>query len=111
MKKEKLLIALAVGAGAAAVTYSLLSSEMPEGAKAVQPFDLMRYLGKWNEVARLPNWVEKNLTHVTEHYSLDENSDIKVVTKAYHTGKNKWKEATGKIKFTGPDYIGQLKVS
>lgn len=111
MKKEKWLIALAAGLGAAAVTYTLLSDDVPEGAVPVEPFDIGRYLGKWHEVARLPNFIEKNLNQLTEDYSLNDDGSFKVITKAWHTTKNEWKEASGTIKFTGDENIGKLKVS
>ena len=55
MKREKWMIGLAAGAGVAAiaaVAYKLLSKDIPEGAVAVQPFDMHRYLGQWYEIAR-----------------------------------------------------------
>lgn len=111
MKKENWLIALAAGAGVAAVTYKLLSRDIPKGATAVQPFDKDRYMGLWYEVARLPNMIEKNLRKVTEEYSLNDDGTMKVVTKAYNIKNGKLKQATGKIKFAGARNVGMLKVS
>ncbi len=112
MKKDKWLIALAAGAGAAAVAYSLLPKQhIPEGAVAVQPFDKYRYLGKWYEIARLPNRIEKNIRHVTEDYSLNDDGSIRVVTKGYNIKKNEWIDASGTIKFVGDEDVAMLKVS
>ena len=111
MKKEKWLIALAAGAGVAAVTYKLLSRDIPKGATPVQPFDKDRYMGLWYEVARLPNLIEKNLRKVTEEYSLNDDGTMKVITKAYNIKNGKLKEASGKIKFAGAPNVGMLKVS
>ena len=112
MKKEKWLIAAAAGAGLAAVTYGLLSKDsIPDGAMPVQPFNKKRYAGKWLEIARLPNRIEKDLRNVTEDYSLNDDGTIKVITKGFNTSTGKWKEATGKIKFAGAEYVGMLKVS
>ena len=62
MKNERLLIAIAAGAGVAAIAYSLIpKKQLPDGATAVQPFDKHRYLGIWNEVARMPSFIEKDL--------------------------------------------------
>lgn len=111
MKKEKWLIALAAGAGAAGLAYALWpKSKIPTSA-IVQPFDKNKYLGTWNEIARLPNRFEKNLKNLTEEYSLNEDGSIKVITRAYNFDKNKPVEAEGKAKFVGPDTRGQLKVS
>ena len=111
MKKEKWLIALAAGAGVAAVAYKLLSKDIPKGAIPVQPFDKDRYMGLWYEVARLPNLIEKNLRKVTEEYSLNDDGTMKVITKAYNIKNGKLKEASGKIKFAGAPNVGMLKVS
>ena len=46
-------------------------------------------MGKWNEVARLPNLIEKNLRNLTEEYSLNEDGTIKVLTRAFNAEKNK----------------------
>ena len=111
MKKEKWLIALAAGAGVAAVTYKLLSADIPNGAEPVQPFDMNRYLGMWYEVARLPSRIEKNINQLTEEYSYNEDGTLKVVTKGYSVKKKEWKEYSGKIKFADNEDIGKLKVS
>jgi apolipoprotein D and lipocalin family protein len=111
MKKEKWLIALAAGAGAAGLAYALWTkNKIPKNA-IVQPFDKQKYMGLWHEVARLPNRIEKNLTNLTETYSLNEDGSIKVVTRAYNLDKNKPVEAEGRAKFTGPDTLGKLKVA
>ena len=73
MKKEKWLIALAAGAGAAGLAYALWPKNKIPASAIVQPFDKNKYLGNWNEVARLPNRIEKNLKDLTEEYSLNED--------------------------------------
>jgi apolipoprotein D and lipocalin family protein len=57
--------------------YLLLAFSIPAGAttmfkeiKPVSHFELSRYLGKWYEIARLPTWFEKDMTHVTATYTL-----------------------------------------
>lgn len=37
-----------------------------------------RYLGLWYEIARYPNWFERNCTGVTAHYSMLPNGNIRV---------------------------------
>jgi len=111
MKKEKALFGLAAAAGVAGVVYTLWpKKKIPAGA-IVDPFDKERYLGKWNEVARLPNLIEKDLRDLTEEYSLNEDGTIKVVTRAFNPVKNKAVEATGTIKFKGAQTRGQLEVA
>ena len=109
--KDKWLIALAAGAGLAAVIYKLVSKDIPDGAAAVQPFDINRYLGKWYEIARLPSRIEKSITNLTENYSRLDDETFKVVTKGYNTKKGEWVEMVGKIKFGAQKGVGMLKVS
>src|SRR5258708_5038505 len=111
MKKQNLIIGLAAGAGIAAVAYKLLSKDIPKGAKAVRPFDIDRYLGLWYEIARMPSRIERNLEKLTEDYTRDHQGNLKVITKAYHTQNDEWKEASGKIKMAGDENVGMLKVS
>lgn len=111
MKKQNILIAAAAGIGAAALTYQLLSRDIPKGAKAVTPFDINRYLGMWYEIARLPSRIEKNLNQLTEEYSLNPDGTLKVITRAWHTKHCEWVLADGKIKFAGAKDVGMLKVS
>jgi apolipoprotein D and lipocalin family protein len=111
MKKEKWLVALAAGAGAAGLAYALWPKNKIPNSAIVQPFDKNKYLGLWHEVARLPNRIEKNLKNLTEEYSSNEDGSIKVITRAYNFDKNKPVEAEGKAKFIGADTRGKLKVS
>jgi len=111
MKKEKWLIALAAGAGAAGLAYALWPKNKIPKSAIVQPFDKQKYMGLWHEVARLPNHIEKNLTSLTETYSLNDDGSIKVVTRAYNFDKNKPVEAEGRAKFAGADNRGKLKVA
>jgi apolipoprotein D and lipocalin family protein len=78
----------------------------------VSGFDLNRYLGKWYEIARLPNSFEKDLVNVSATYSLRTDGKVKVVNEGYKKTKSgKHKVATGKAKFaTSPDQ-GYLRVS
>ncbi|MBS1503431.1 MAG: lipocalin family protein [Bacteroidetes bacterium] len=110
-KKEKWLVAIAAGVGAAGLAYALWPKNKIPKSAIVQPFDKNRYMGLWNEVARLPNSIEKNLKNLTDEYSLSEDGTIKVVTRAYDFDKNKPVEATGKIKFAGSETLGKLKAS
>ena len=81
-KQQKWLVAIAAGAGAAGLTYALWpKSKIPKNA-IVQPFDKKRYMGLWNEIARLPNRIEKNLKNVTDEYDLNDDGTIRVITRA-----------------------------
>lgn len=84
----------------------------PPGYDSVSGFDLNRYLGKWYEIARLPNSFEKGLVNVIATYSLKDNGMVKVLNEGYKGTKDgKHVSVTGKAKFAaGPDK-GHLRVS
>jgi apolipoprotein D and lipocalin family protein len=111
MKKRKAWIALAAGAGVAGLAYALWPKKQVPQRAIVDPFDKEKYLGKWNEVARLPNLFEQGLRNLTEEYTPNEDGTIKVVTRAFNAMKNKPVEATGTIKFRGAETRGQLEVA
>jgi apolipoprotein D and lipocalin family protein len=98
----------------AAASMILLSScgkTIPEGASAVKPFDVNRYLGKWYEIARLDFKQERGLNNTTADYSLNNDGTIKVVNRGYDVNEKTWKEATGKAKFVDAQDEAKLKVS
>lgn len=111
MKKAKTILAVAAAAGVAGIAYALWPKRKVPTSAIVDPFDKEKYLGKWNEVARLPNLVEKDLRDLTEEYTLNEDGTIKVVTRAFNPVKNKAVEATGTIKSRGKETRGQLEVA
>jgi apolipoprotein D and lipocalin family protein len=44
-------------------------TSIPKNAKAVENFDVNKYLGTWYEIARFDFRFEKNLNNVTAQYS------------------------------------------
>jgi len=93
------------------IGFFLASHSIPEGAVAVQDFDLKRYLGKWYELARLNYYWEKGLDNVTATYSLKANGDVKVDNRGWDKKAQKWKESIGKAKPIGDPKEAKLKVS
>jgi apolipoprotein D and lipocalin family protein len=110
-QRDKLLIAAGAAVGIAGTIYALWPKSKIPKAAIVEPFDKNKYLGLWYEVARLPNRIEKHLKDLTEEYSLKEDGNIQVITRAYHTDKNKIVEVEGTAKFTGKKTRGALKVA
>ena len=86
-------------------------STIPKGVKAVSPFELDRYLGKWYEIARFDFRFEKGLNNVTAEYSLRSDGKVKVLNRGYDYEEKIWKEAIGKAKLAGEENIAMLKVS
>jgi apolipoprotein D and lipocalin family protein len=112
MNNNKWPIILVAGVAATAVVLSLNScASIPKGARAVQPFNKNRYLGKWYEIARFDFKFEKNLSNVTATYSLNQDGSIKVDNKGYNYKKKEWKESVGKAKFVNSEDEARLKVS
>lgn len=77
----------------------------------VQDFEIEKYLGQWYEIARLPNWFERNLINVTATYEFLNKEKVKVTNEGYNTRKKKYSKVTGKAGFAGAENIGHLKVS
>lgn len=59
--------------------------------------DINRYLGKWYEIARYPNWFEEGCFSPTAFYEKINNEEIKVVNRCYKNGRQgELDEAVGK---------------
>jgi apolipoprotein D and lipocalin family protein len=108
--KKKHLIGTALLATVAVVALNARQS-IPKGAIAVKPFDKVKYLGKWYEIARFDYRFEKNLNNVTATYTLNTNGTIRVDNRGYDVEKNEWKESIGKAKPAGDPDEAKLKVS
>lgn len=108
-KKKILLTAGAVGIGSLAYL-ALKNRKKGDDVTVVTPFDTMRYLGRWYEIARLDFRHEKNLDNTTAHYSLNKDNSIKVVNQGWNYVKEEWEVAEGKAKPRKKN-TGALKVS
>jgi len=86
-------------------------SGIPDDVKAVQNFDLNRYMGTWYEIARLDSRFEKGLSHVTAKYKLNDDGSIEVTNRGWDTEKQTWDEIIGKAHVASDDGSASLKVS
>ena len=68
-----------------------------------------RYLGKWYEIARLPNSFERHLTMVTATYTVKPNGKIEVLNQGYKNGLKR-KSIKGTAWVPAKDFPGRLKV-
>lgn len=84
---------------------------IPDGVKAVENFNVKKYLGTWYEVARIDFKYEKNLNNTTATYSLNKDGSIKVVNRGYNYKTNTYKKSEGKALFVKEQKTGMLKVS
>ena len=99
-----------------AVTLAILilltsCASIPKNAKAVEDFQMSRYLGTWYEIARFDFRFEKDLDNTMAQYALDKNGHVKVLNSGYNYVKDKWTSAEGLAKFRGDKNIASLKVS
>ncbi|MEZ5895069.1 MAG: lipocalin family protein [Parvularculaceae bacterium] len=80
--------------------------------QTVSAVDLDRYLGRWYEIARLPNSFEDNCDGVTADYSLRDDGKIKVVnTCRLGAPDGEVKTANGKARIVDATTNAKLKVS
>jgi apolipoprotein D and lipocalin family protein len=86
-------------------------SYTPAGVQPIGGFDASRYMGRWYEVARLPNRFESGLEQITATYTLQDDGSVKVVNRGFDTQKNEWRDIEGKAKFVGSPDVATLKVS
>jgi apolipoprotein D and lipocalin family protein len=84
---------------------------IPEGVEPVSGFDVQRYSGKWYEIARLDNWFEKGLDHITAEYNLNKDGSVSVTNSGFNGAEGKREVAYGKAYFIGNPNTGSLKVS
>jgi apolipoprotein D and lipocalin family protein len=87
---------------------SVRAAEKPP---AVTGFELPRYLGRWYEIARLPNPFEKGLVNVTATYSMRDDGLVKVVNEGDKGVGGKHTVATGRAKFVEGPEVARLKVT
>ena len=84
---------------------------IPDNAKAVDDFELERYLGRWYEIARLDHRFERGLSQIHAEYSLWDDGGVRVINTGYNKEKGEWERAEGKAFFVGEQNVGRLKVS
>ena len=84
---------------------------IPDGVKAIDGFEINRYLGTWYEVARLDHRFERGLTNISATYTLRTDGGVKVINKGWNQADGKWEQAEGKAYFVGQPGNGRLKVS
>ena len=86
-------------------------SSIPEKAKAIDNFELNKYLGTWYEVARFDFRFEKDLDNVSAQYSINKDGNVNVLNSGYNYKKEEWTRADGVAKFRGDKNLAELKVS
>ena len=93
------------------VTLLTSCTGIPEGIKAVDGFEINRYLGTWYEIARLDHSFERGLVNVSANYQAKPDGGINVLNRGYDPAKKSWREAKGIAYLLGPPDTASLKVS
>jgi apolipoprotein D and lipocalin family protein len=80
--------------------------------QTVAHVDLNRYLGRWYEIASIPQWFEKRCTGVQATYSLLEDGRIRVLNECRLDSLNgKLQSASGKARIVDTETNAKLKVT
>lgn len=75
----------------------------------IEDFDKERYMGTWQEIARIDNRFQKGLIDVSAEYRIKDNGDIEVINRGYSPSKEKWSEARATA--TTTDTPNHIRVS
>ena len=75
----------------------------------VPTLDVERFMGRWYEIARYEHRFEKDMTHVTATYTLQDDGKIEVLNEGTRDGERK--QAKGRAKQPDANDPGKLKVS
>ena len=102
-------IALAFLAGITAPT-SAGASDLPP-LRTVERVDLSRYLGRWYEIARLPNSFQKNCLKSLADYSLRDDGDITVLNSCTDKQDGSLRQSKGSAWVVDTATNARLKVS
>jgi len=107
----RIVIALAAAIAATACASQPVNRRPDPPLAPVAGVDLDRYLGRWYEIARLPNSFQKDCEAVTATYSKREDGLIKVVNVCGALEGSRAREAVGRARIVDPATNARLKVS
>jgi len=94
------------------IFFTISCTSQMKPLKTVATVDLQRYVGKWYEIARLPNSFEKGLDCTTAEYSIRDDGKVTVLNSGRkESDPEKRKSAKGKAWVPDPNEPGRLKVS
>jgi apolipoprotein D and lipocalin family protein len=83
-----------------------VSSQVEPPLQVVSRVDINKYLGRWYEIGRYPNWFQENCYSVTADYELSSDGFIKVINRC------KDRELNGEIREAmGIAYISDTKTN
>jgi apolipoprotein D and lipocalin family protein len=89
--------------------FSSLFAGNTKNMPAICDVDLKRYLGRWYEIARMPQKFEEGLEYVTATYNLKADGDIEVINAGIKNGVKS--EARAVATVPDPKCTGEILVS
>ena len=78
--------------------------------ETVRNFDLTQYMGKWYEIALLPNHFQKNCQCTTAQYALKNNHTMSIRNRCLKINQNRFTEALGKGWIPNKNEPSKLKI-
>jgi apolipoprotein D and lipocalin family protein len=93
------------------VTFAANGSSGPPPVQSVARVDPSRYMGRWYEIARLPNMFQNGCTGSYTDYSLREDGQINVINSCRNEKDGKLRQAKGRAWVVDPVSNARLKVS
>jgi apolipoprotein D and lipocalin family protein len=102
MRKNLITFLTAVGFLNPSLTFADVNSEIVFASKdelqTASYVDVNRYLGKWYDIASIPQRFSKDCTNTTAEYALDKRGDLSVLNKCIVDGELSVARGTAKIK-------------
>lgn len=93
------------------INYGYALGDAMKQVKTVEYVDLKRYMGKWYEIAKIPNRFQRNCVgNTTANYTLLESGYVKVVNSCLEDN-GRTKTAVGIARVTDKETSAKLKVS
>ena len=110
LRAKLTLVVFCLLLGAVAISAAIVNGQQTD-LEVVPHVDLNRYVGRWYEIARLPNRFEKKCADsVTATYTLRTDGKVKVVNRCRRSSGD-YTTATGKAKVVDKTTNAKLKVS
>jgi len=93
------------------VSWAAAGTQDPAAVQSVAKLDPSRYMGRWYEIARLPNRFQKGCVGSYTDYSLRDDGQINVVNSCRSEKDGSLRQARGRAWVVDPASNAQLKVS
>jgi apolipoprotein D and lipocalin family protein len=105
------IIAVTAVLGIGALTLANAGSPGLPPLQTVAKVDMTRYLGRWYEIARLPNRFQKGCAGSTADYALREDGEISVINSCRKEQDGSLEQVTGRAWIVDAASNAQLKVT